>query len=145
MRLAIPSDDGVAFAAHTGRAAGFIVFDIHDGKAARVEFRQKASALENHGCHDGQHHSDGCEGEQPHDHRNHGDVLDLVSDCSFLLAGGAGPRLINDLARRGIRVCFCREAEADVAAQYFARGELEVLAEGTCDSHKHGSGQQHCV
>lgn len=128
MRIAIPSDNGTNLAAHTGKAQGFIIFDIDDGEAELVEYRTNrftGHALGLHGQTQaaGQHHS-------------HDSLLGALSDCQIMLAHGMGPRLVNDLASRGIQVVFCRESEAVAAAANYAQGILDT-SEGSSCNHKH--------
>ena len=39
MRIAVPSDNEQTIAAHTGRCRGFVIFDIDNGEAKKVEYR----------------------------------------------------------------------------------------------------------
>ena len=39
MRIALPSDDGQTMAAHTGRASGFVIYDINNNQAIQLEYR----------------------------------------------------------------------------------------------------------
>ncbi|MBL7190626.1 iron-molybdenum cofactor biosynthesis protein [bacterium] len=128
MRIAIPSDDGNNFAAHTGRAQGFIIYDVNNGKSDKVEYRDNrytghALGLHNTGDGHGQHHS-------------HNSLLNALSDCQIMLAHGMGPRLVDDLDANGIQVVFCRETDADLAAQKFAQ-DILIQADGSSCDHKH--------
>jgi len=128
MRIAIPSDNGSNLAAHTGKAQGFIIFDIDDGKAEHVEYRTNRFTGHALGLH-GQTHDAGH-------HHSHDSLLGALSDCKIMLAHGMGPRLVDDLATRGIQVVFCREPEALSAAENYAKGVLDT-SEGSSCNHKH--------
>lgn len=128
MRIAIPSDNGKNLAAHTGRAQGFVIFDIGNGQAAEVEYRTNTFTGHAQGLH-GRHHQSGH-------HHSHDSLLGALSDCQVMLAHGMGPRLVNDLASRGIKVEFCRESEALSAAVNYAQGILDTSEGSSCD-HKH--------
>ncbi len=127
MRIAIPSDDGSNLAVHTGRAGGFIIYDIQEGKADKVEYRTNRYTGHAMGLH-GQKHGAG----QQH---SHNPLMDALSDCQAMLAHGMGPRLVNDLASRGIQVVFCRENDAAEAAERFALGTLATSDESSCDQN----------
>jgi len=50
MRIAIPSDDEIKVAAHTGRCGGFVIYDVNDGHCEKVEYRSNkftSHALQN--------------------------------------------------------------------------------------------------
>jgi len=141
MRLAIPSDDGVTIAQHTGRARGFVVYEISGSACRKLAHKTVSGSSEStpgHAC--GQEsgdcdHSAGGAAEH-HGHQNHGSILELVGDCDVMVTCGAGPRLVNDLAGRGIRLMFCREHSVEDAARLLAEGKLDTHPEGTCD-HRH--------
>ena len=128
MRIAIPSDDGSNLAVHTGRAGGFIIYDIQEGKADKVEYRTNRYTGHATGLH-GQEHGAG-------QHHSHNPLLDALSDCQLILAHGMGPRLVNDLASRGIQVVFCRVNDTGEAAEKFALGTLATSDVSSCD-HNH--------
>lgn len=128
MRIAIPSDNGKNLAAHTGRAQGFVIFDLDDGQVSEVEYRTNSYTGHALGLH-GQEH-------QPGHHHSHDSLLGALTDCQVMLAHGMGPRLVNDLASRGIQVVFCRESEAMAAAVNYAQGILDASEGSSCD-HNH--------
>jgi len=138
LKIAVPTDDGVAFAAHTGRAAGFAVFEIADGAILSTEMRWK-EILEGVSApaHSHPHNDHNCGAGGEHQGHSHNEILDIISDCKALLAVGAGPRLIMDLRRRGIEVLFCSYPTAKAAAEAFAGATFEALGESGCDCHSH--------
>ena len=142
MRLAIPSDDGVTIAQHTGRARGFVVYEISGDACRRLAFRNGSVPIGSapaqacgQGTGDCAHSTSGAAGH--HSHQSHGSILELIGDCEVMVACGAGPRLVNDLARKGVRLMFCRERTVEDAARLFTKGKLDIQPEGTCDHHHH--------
>ena len=126
MRVAIPSDDGTNMASHTGRASGFIVYDIEAEEAYRVEYRSNTYTAHAKGeCNEDQHHTH----QGYHDHE---ELLDALHDCQIMIAQGMGPRLVMDLSRRGIEVLFCNQHVADEAAQQYAAGDLVSTGKSSC-------------
>ncbi len=130
MKIAVPSDDGVTIAGHTGRTKGFIVYDLENGVAVRREYRTNRytphaqGKCEENGTGSAQAH---------HDHqRSHDSLLDALQDCQVLLAHGMGPRLVADLAARNIRVIFCEDQIAADAAEKLATGLLVSTGKSLC-------------
>ena len=129
MRIAVASDDGVGIAAHTGRCRGFVVFEVSDEKASRVEYRPNTFTAHAQGeCRNapgtaGQHHS-------------HAALVDALADCRILVTRGLGPRLVADLADQGIAAYVCDLAQADDAAQQYAQGQLTRAVGNGCCRHR---------
>lgn len=127
MRIAIPSDDGVNIAAHTGRAGGFIIFEVENYQAVKLEYRDNQYTAHAKGeCNDEK-------SEERHQHRSHSELLGALNDCQIMIARGMGPRLVADLSRRGIEVVFCDHEVAEDAAVQFAAGELVSTGKSCCD------------
>ena len=125
MRIAVPSDDGVTIAGHTGRTKGCIVFDLENGAATKREYRTNRFTAHAQGkC-------EGNETEGVHLH-SHASLLDALGDCQVLLAHGMGPRLVADLAARNIRVIFCEDSLAEDAAEKLAAGLLVSTGKSLC-------------
>jgi predicted Fe-Mo cluster-binding NifX family protein len=126
MRIAIPSDDGTTIASHTGRAAGFVIFDLTDKQVHRLEYRTNTYTAHAQGlCNESHSHSGSH-------HQSHDGLLAALHDCNIMLAHGMGPRLVNDLASRNIQVIFCQEYRTDDASQKFANGQLLTKNESSC-------------
>ncbi len=126
MRIAIPSDDGINMAAHTGRARGFVIYDINESQAVKLEYRDNTFTA---------HAKGECNGEQTekqHGHNDHGELLNALDDCQVMIARGMGPRLVMDLSRRNIEVVFCDNDDADTAAEQYAIGKLVSTGKSNC-------------
>lgn len=128
MRIAVASDDGVDVAAHTGRCRGFVIFDTSGQEAMRAEYRSNDFTAHAQGkC-------TGAEG-QTHVHHTHGPLLEALADCRVLVTRGLGPRLVADLAARGIEAYVCEAAQAAEAARQFAQGRLAKATGCGCCGH----------
>lgn len=127
MRIAIPSDDGIKMAAHTGRARGFVIYDINKDQVVKLDYRSNTYTA---------HAKGQCNGEsteKQHGHHDHGELLDALHDCQVMIARGMGPRLVMDLSRRNIDVVFCDQDVAGEAAEQFAAGDLVSTGKNRCD------------
>lgn len=128
MKIAVATDDGINVAGHTGRCQGFVIFEIADGIATRLEYRPNAFTAHARGECAGDH----APGAQP-GHHSHGPLLEAIGDCSALVSRGMGPRLKNDLAARGIDALVTRSPQVEQTAEEFASGRLQRVADGgTC-------------
>ncbi len=128
MRIAVASDDGVGIAAHTGRCRGFVVFDLDGHAATRSEYRPNMHTAHAQGECTGVHAT-------TDEHHSHGPLLGALSDCSVLITRGLGPRLVADLAAKGIEAYVCDAEQADEAAQQYAHGSLTRAAGTGCCRH----------
>jgi len=128
MKIAIASDDGKQIAAHTGRCACFVIFDVQNAQIVGCEVRPNTFTA---------HASGNCNGEPEGAHRSggsgrHDSLLDALSDCQVFICCGMGPRLVADLHGHGIKVIFCSETDVQEAASKFASGTLQALDAGIC-------------
>jgi predicted Fe-Mo cluster-binding NifX family protein len=119
MRIAVASDDGVRIAQHTGRCQGFVIFEVGGNMARRVEHRTNTFTAHVQGACDG-HHA----GSPGTAHHTHTPLVEALADCRVLVTRGLGPRLVADLAARGIEAYVCTAELVDDAAALYARGEL---------------------
>lgn len=129
MRVAIPSDDQLNVAGHTGRCGGFMILDVTDEGAKRVEYR--SNSYTQHATQ----HMPGATQQQGKGGHSHNRLLDAIGDCQAIVALGMGPRLVNDLDAAGIQVFFSRETNIDKIG--------ELMASGSFKSDPNGSACQH--
>ena len=128
MRIAVASDDGIQIAAHTGRCQGFAIFDIEGQSAVRAEYRQNGFTAHARGeCH-GDHATAG-------EHHSHGTLVNALADCRVLVTRGLGPRLLADLAARGIDAYVCAVESVEEAVSQFAQGQLLRASSRCCCGH----------
>ena len=115
LSVAFPTDDGITITQHFGRATGYEVVTIAAGKVAGRERRDKFS--HHHGA-DG-HPDDG------HDHGSaHGRMIDAITDCQVVVAGGMGRPIFEELARAGIRPILVQTHSIDEALEQILGGTL---------------------
>ena len=131
MRIAVASDNGVDVAMHTGRCKGFVIYELADEAATRIEQRVNGFTA---------HATGQCQGEHSHEpgagHHSHGALVDALADCAALVTRGLGPRLVADLAARGIEGYMCPDQSSDYAAQLCEQGRLpKARPGGGCCCH----------
>ena len=130
MRIAIATDDRTTVAAHTGRCAGFMIYDLDAGAAAFVEFRPNPNAAR---------HSERREENGKHEcstGHSHDTIVEALAGCAALVTRGMGPRLINDLAAHGMQAHVCAAGPVEEAARLLAEGRLASANQGGTCRHK---------
>jgi len=125
MRIAVPTDDGVSIAAHFGRSAGFLVFDVADGKIQGQAMRPNA----------GQHTSGegtACQHGAGGGH-DHGAIVASLDGCDLVICGGMGARAAEALKAGGVKQILMAEPgpAVDVVNAYL-QGTLAVRQAGFC-------------
>jgi predicted Fe-Mo cluster-binding NifX family protein len=127
VRIAIASDDRENVALHTGRCKGFVVYEIAEKSAARLEYRANGFTAHAMGQCSGEHAHEAASG-----HHSHAPLVGALSDCQALVTRGLGPRLVADLAARGIEAYLCVTEDTDEAARQYAQGSLARAARTGC-------------
>lgn len=108
MKIAVASDDKKTISHHFGKALGFVVFDIRDGKAAGRDYR------ENVGRNSGECGS--C---------NHAAMIENIKDCEVVISYGMGQRIHDDLMGNNIVPLVTEEKNVDEALNRFLRKQLK--------------------
>ena len=128
MKIAVATENGTSISEHFGRSAGFIIFDISDGKANRLELRENIFTAHSQGrCGHG-HEADG--------HHSHEAIADALKDCQAVICHGMGQRAFVDLESKGIKAVIISEGlDADLAAQKYAQGGLSAAGGSPCCGH----------
>jgi predicted Fe-Mo cluster-binding NifX family protein len=121
MKIAIASNDGISISSHFGRAAGFVVFDVEDGKVKERLYRKNE--------HTG--HALGMEGSGPHFDR-HGIILDALKDCDTVIAHGMGRRIYDDLQSADIQPFIVEEDDVLKAVHLYLENKLEDHPQKGC-------------
>jgi len=108
MKIAIASDDKKTISHHFGRALGFVVFDIQNGKVVNIDYR------ENIGKSSGECGS--CD---------HSAMIKNVKDCEIVISYGMGQRIYTDLLNSNITPIVTEEKTVDEALNQFLKKQLK--------------------
>ena len=142
MKIAVPSNDNTTLSQHFGRIAGFIIFEISEGKIVSTKYRfntfthhvtgqqNQYGPFPGHG-HGHDHLQETCHHEH-HGHHSHGRILDALRDCEVVIAGGMGYRLQEDLNQAGKKIYITRQADARQAVELFLKDELVSDKDACC-------------
>jgi len=124
MKIAVVSDDEQTISAHFGRAPLFVVATIDNGKVLSKEMRAKAgyhSKGENHDYH--------CASGEEHGYDvsariRHKGMLDTISDCQVVVAGGMGWGAYDAIQCNNIEPIINDVKSIDEAIQMYIDGNL---------------------
>ncbi|MBT3802867.1 MAG: iron-molybdenum cofactor biosynthesis protein [Bacteroidetes bacterium] len=128
MKIAIPSDNGSQISRHFGRAKGFIVFTIEERVIQNEEFVDNRFT----GHSQGLHVSHGHQGGDEH-HHSHQGILQALENCSIVIAGGMGKRLVTDMKSSNKQVFITKEVIARKAVELFLEDKLDHQDDLYCE------------
>ncbi len=117
MRIAIPTNDMTTVSAHFGRTKGFLVFKLEKDKVINMEYR-----INTFTGHAKNKHKEHDHGEHKHSHET---ILNTLSSCQAVIAGGMGKRLYNDFDEKGIQVFVTKEKNIQKALELLTNGVLD--------------------
>lgn len=126
MKIAVVTDDGSSISQHFGRAKGYVVFTIEDGRIAEREWREKAGhqqfAQEHH---EHEHHThDHGHGLGAHSADKHTQMIEPIRDCSVVLVRGMGTGAYLAMQQAKIRPQITDIADAEEAVCAYIDGNL---------------------
>ncbi len=126
MRIAVPTDDGVSIAAHFGRSASFLIFNVEGGEIQGLALRP------NSGRHS--HVPGECQaGERPDVGHDHGRIVDLLTGCEVIICAGMGSRAAEALKSNGVKEILMTEAgPVEDAINAYLAGTLQPRVAGLC-------------
>jgi predicted Fe-Mo cluster-binding NifX family protein len=124
MKIAAISDDGKTISQHFGRATLYVVVTVEDGKVTHKETRPKAG----HHTFSADQHPETAPGERhgfdTGAQMRHGTMIDTISDCQVIFAGGMGWGAQESLKNRGIDVIMTDTESIDEAVKLYIQGKL---------------------
>lgn len=118
MKIAVASNDGNTISSHFGRARGFVIAEVEDGKLKDKRYVPNTFTGHAMGLHHGEAH-----------HHGHAGVLSALADCQVIISHGMGKRLYDDLTRAGKEVYVTDETQVDKAIELYLSGKLRNISE----------------
>jgi predicted Fe-Mo cluster-binding NifX family protein len=128
MKIAAITEDGNTISQHFGRAPFYVVLTVEDGKIVNKETRNKT------GHHTfAAHHADLAPGEK-HGYDagsqvRHASMMESISDCQVLIAGGMGWGAYESLKSSNIEPIVTDIKTIDEAVKLYLEGKLPNLME----------------
>jgi len=128
VKIAAVTEDGTSLSQHFGRAPSYLVMTVENGKVVAAETRPKT------GHHTfAAHHPEVAPGER-HGYDagarvRHASMIENITDCQVLLAGGMGWGARDALASQGIEVVVTDVENIQEAVERYLAGNLPNLME----------------
>lgn len=124
MKIAVISEDGTTVSQHFGRAPYYVVVTAEEGKVVDKETRDKMG----HHSFAGQPHEDTAPGEK-HGYSagaqsRHASMMEAITDCKVLIAGGMGWGAYENLSSQGIEPIITDIENIDEAVRLYLEGKL---------------------
>jgi uncharacterized protein len=126
MKIAVVTDDEKTISSHFGRANGFVILTVEDGKVIGRETRQRQNGCDGHG------------NEHPHDHeaghagRHCGELVKIIADCAIVLVCRMGGGMYRQLQAAEIRPVFTELTDIDEAVRSLLEGTLSASGPNLC-------------
>jgi len=129
MKIAAASDDEVNISQHFGRASHYVVLTVEDCKVLGQETRAKAghqtfAAHEPLKLAPGERHGYDTGSETRHE-----SMVEAISDCQVLIAGGMGWGAYESMKEHGIETIVTDVKDIGEATELYLAGNLPDLTE----------------
>ena len=126
-KIAIATNDGIRLTGHLGKCKSFMIYEINGEKITGKELRENVFT----------HHMQ----SQNHNHEHHGEgevhsheqLINGLRDVSYLISGGGGWRVMEDLKKNNITPIFSDVELIEDAVSKFIKGELKDDAGLVCN------------
>jgi predicted Fe-Mo cluster-binding NifX family protein len=129
-KVAVAQMNESSISKHFGRSPYFGIYSISNDQIEGSEMRLNTFT---HHARQGHHHDHAHGNEQHHTHNHsHESVVEGLSDCQVLIAGGMGMGAINSLSDAGIEIIITEENDPMEAVQKYIHGTLKNQNTG-CD------------
>jgi predicted Fe-Mo cluster-binding NifX family protein len=129
MKIAVITEDGTTISQHFGRAPYYAVVTVEDGKVVSKEKRDKAGH-HTFAAHREEHLAPGeRHGYDAGAQVRHASMLETITDCQVLLAGGMGWGAYDNLKSRGIEPVVTDVENIEEAVKLYLEGKLPNLME----------------
>jgi predicted Fe-Mo cluster-binding NifX family protein len=131
MKIAIVTNNGSTVSQHFGRAPYYKIFEIEDNKVNNVYLRERRTGHFAPGgmLHNHEHHQETSAGHgYGRDAQNrHATMVQELSDCKVLIAGGMGMGAYENFRNSGLEVILTDHRDINEALDAYLRGDLENL------------------
>jgi predicted Fe-Mo cluster-binding NifX family protein len=130
MKIAFISDDGVTISQHFGRAMGYLVVDVQDGKVVHREMREKMGHSHFSATHQHDHAgSEGAHGFDADSQSKHSQMITAIEDCQVVVCGGMGRGAYQSITDAGIEVFMTDSDVIDDALNSYLAGNLRNMSD----------------
>jgi len=128
MKIAIVTLDGKTVSQHFGRSPYYTIYTIENKEIKNKELRERKSA---HGTQQkgdsGYHNHSRGHGFGPANDKKHDAMIEQISDCQVLIAGGMGRGAYERFFKKGINVIMTDKTNIENVVNSYIKGELNNL------------------
>lgn len=136
IKIAFPTNDKNTIFSHIGRAAGFLIVEVSDGKVLREDYIPNTFTSGGKNCESESHHHAHLENCSWYSKR-HNEIAEKLAGVSAVIARGMGPGIQIRLQSAGIKPVITTEKDIASAITKFIEGKLEIIEDYQCTHHKH--------
>jgi predicted Fe-Mo cluster-binding NifX family protein len=129
MKIAAVSNDKTSISQHFGRALYYVIYEVEDSKTVRKETRSKTVHHNVGHMADPSPANDCHHGYGKHAHIRHKGMIETISDCQVLLAGGMGWGAYESFMNSGINPIITDVSGIDEAVKLYTEDKLPNLME----------------
>ncbi len=136
IKIAFPTNDKKTIFPHIGRAKGFLIVEVLDGKVVREDYVPNTFTGGGKSCESESHHHTHSQNCSPFSKR-HNEITEKLAGVTTVIARGMGPGIQIRLQSAGIKPVITPEKDIDSAITKFIEGKLEIIEDYQCAHHKH--------
>jgi len=129
MNTAFVTDDGKTISKHFGRAQYYLVVGIEKNEETSRSLREKMGHQHFAGEDAGREHADGPHGFGPASQNRHSRMLEAITDCQIIVAGGMGRGAYVSMQESGKQVFVVSLSDIGEALEAFKAGTLKDMAD----------------
>jgi len=129
MNIAFVTDDGKTISKHFGRAQYYLVVGIENDEETSRSLREKMGHKHFSGEDAGRERADGPHGLSPASQNRHSRMLEAITDCQVIVAGGMGQGAYVSMQEGGKQVFVVAMNDINEALEAFKAGTLEDIAD----------------
>ena len=129
MNIAFVTDDGKTISKHFGRAQYYLIVGIENDEEISRSLREKMGHKYFAGEDAGRERADGPHGFDPASQNRHSRMLEAITDCQVIVAGGMGQGAYVSMQESGKQVFVVALSDIDEALEAFKAGTLEDMAD----------------
>jgi predicted Fe-Mo cluster-binding NifX family protein len=131
MKIAIVTNNGSTVSQHFGRAPYYKIFEVENNKVKNIYLRERRTGHFAPGGiqhnHEQQQETSAGHGYGQDAQNRHTTMVQELSDCNVLIAGGMGMGAYENFRSSGLEVILTDQRDINDALDTYLRGDLENL------------------
>lgn len=135
MKIAVVTNNGATVSQHFGRAPYYKIFEIENNKIEYIYLRERRTGhfapggIQHNHEHNQAHGSTAGHGYGRDAQNRHASMVEELSDCKVLIAGGMGMGAYENFSNAGLEVILTDRRDIEETIEAYLKGGLENLME----------------